>query len=182
MMVRWFSWNLPIDRKNRSAVFDFTGTGKTNATDHHQERNSLLSEVPHRARTSLELRRPHPVRNHHPDGTILSVSKEAAVVGGNVKTSQKLVDIILKPFNGSLHWLEWHCTWTPAPTSSLSKAIPSSLYSLDSVKGQFRLGDALVIIFPVPCMWLEVWFLYLLECLLVTRDDETGALKLSIKI
>jgi 5-oxoprolinase (ATP-hydrolysing) len=34
-----------------------------------------------------------------PDGTILSASKEAAVVGGNVETSQKLVDLILKPFN-----------------------------------------------------------------------------------
>ena len=33
-----------------------------------------------------------------PEGTILSPSKEAAVVGGNVETSQKIVDLILKPF------------------------------------------------------------------------------------
>lgn len=34
-----------------------------------------------------------------PDNTILSPSKDAAVVGGNVETSQKLVDLILKPFD-----------------------------------------------------------------------------------
>lgn len=33
-----------------------------------------------------------------PENSILSPSKEAAVVGGNVETSQKLVDLILKPF------------------------------------------------------------------------------------
>ena len=34
-----------------------------------------------------------------PDNSILSPSYTAAVVGGNVETSQKLVDLILKPFS-----------------------------------------------------------------------------------
>ena len=33
-----------------------------------------------------------------PDNTILSPSRDAAVVGGNVETSQRLVDLIFKPF------------------------------------------------------------------------------------
>lgn len=34
-----------------------------------------------------------------PDGSILSPSNDAAVVGGNVLTSQRLCDVILHAFN-----------------------------------------------------------------------------------
>ena len=34
-----------------------------------------------------------------PDGTLLSPSKTAAVCGGNVLTSQRIVDVVLKAFH-----------------------------------------------------------------------------------
>lgn len=39
-----------------------------------------------------------PIKFIIPPYSILSPSEDAAVVGGNVETSQKLVDLILKPF------------------------------------------------------------------------------------
>jgi 5-oxoprolinase (ATP-hydrolysing) len=39
-----------------------------------------------------------PIKLHVPNGTILSPDEGAAVVGGNVLTSQRLCDVILKSF------------------------------------------------------------------------------------
>lgn len=39
-----------------------------------------------------------PVRLHVPPGTILSPHEDAAVVGGNVLTSQRLCDVVLRAF------------------------------------------------------------------------------------
>ena len=39
-----------------------------------------------------------PITTIVPDGTILSPSENAAVVGGNVQTSQRVVDVILRAF------------------------------------------------------------------------------------
>ena len=40
-----------------------------------------------------------PVTTIIPKGSILDPSEDAAVVGGNVLTSQRIVDVILKAFN-----------------------------------------------------------------------------------
>ena len=42
-----------------------------------------------------------PVTVKIPPNTILSPSAEAAVVGGNVLTSQRVTDVILKAFNAA---------------------------------------------------------------------------------
>lgn len=39
-----------------------------------------------------------PIRVLIPEGSMLSPSDDAAVVGGNVLTSQRIVDVILKAF------------------------------------------------------------------------------------
>lgn len=39
-----------------------------------------------------------PIRIKIPDGCLLSPSEDAAVVGGNVTTSQRIVDLIFKVF------------------------------------------------------------------------------------
>lgn len=39
-----------------------------------------------------------PIKIKIPDGCLLSPSEDAAVVGGNVTTSQRIVDLILKVF------------------------------------------------------------------------------------
>jgi 5-oxoprolinase (ATP-hydrolysing) len=40
----------------------------------------------------------HPVDIHIPPGCLLNPSADAAVVGGNVETSQRVTDVILKAF------------------------------------------------------------------------------------
>lgn len=95
---------LTIDRVNRSAIFDFTGTGSevygnTNAPESitrsaiiYSLRSLIKSEIP------LNSGCLRPVTIIIPPKSILSPSLTSAVVGGNVETSQRLVDVILKPF------------------------------------------------------------------------------------
>lgn len=42
-----------------------------------------------------------PITVHIPPNTILSPSPTAAVVGGNVLTSQRVTDVVLKAFNAA---------------------------------------------------------------------------------
>ena len=42
-----------------------------------------------------------PITVHIPPSTILSPGPEAAVVGGNVLTSQRVTDVVLKAFNAA---------------------------------------------------------------------------------
>ena len=96
---------LTIDRRDRSAVFDFTGTGKEVLGNTNTPRSITKSAILYSLRSLIGKDIPLnsgvlvPLKIIIPDGSILSPSKEAAVVGGNVETSQKLVDLILKPFN-----------------------------------------------------------------------------------
>jgi 5-oxoprolinase (ATP-hydrolysing) len=95
---------LTIDRSSRTAVFDFTGSGSevygnTNAPESitrsaiiYSLRSLIKSEIP------LNSGCLRPVRIIVPPKSILSPSPGSAVVGGNVETSQRLVDVILKPF------------------------------------------------------------------------------------
>ena len=41
----------------------------------------------------------NPISLNIPEGTILSPSETAAVVGGNVLTSQRIVDVLLRAFS-----------------------------------------------------------------------------------
>ncbi len=91
-----------ISRRDGSAVFDFTGTspqvhGNTNAP-----RAVTYSAVIYCLRCLVQRSIPlnqgclTPVRVIIPSNTILNPSPDAAVVGGNVLTSQRVTDVVLK--------------------------------------------------------------------------------------
>ena len=95
---------LTIDRIKKSAVFDFTGTGSEVLGNTNAPKSITRSAILYCLRSLIGQEIPlnsgclMPLQIIIPENTILSPSKEAAVVGGNVETSQKLVDLILKPF------------------------------------------------------------------------------------
>lgn len=95
---------LTIDRNTRSAVFDFTGTGSevygnTNAPE-SITRSAIIYSLRSLVKSDIPLNSGclRPVQILIPPRSILSPSPTSAVVGGNVETSQRLVDVILKPF------------------------------------------------------------------------------------
>lgn len=93
-----------IDIESGSAVFDFTGTGFEVYGNCNAPRAVCFSAIIYCLRCMIEYDIPlnqgclSPIRVIIPDGSILSPSKEAAVVGGNVLTSQRIVDVIFKAF------------------------------------------------------------------------------------
>ncbi|KAL5614169.1 hypothetical protein BROUX41_000007 [Berkeleyomyces rouxiae] len=96
---------ITIDGKTGSAVFDFEGTGvevygNTNApvAITHSAiiyclRALVASEIP------LNQGCLSPITIKIPPSSLLSPSKNASVVGGNVQTSQRITDVVLKAFN-----------------------------------------------------------------------------------
>ncbi|KAJ3327850.1 hypothetical protein HDU76_011010 [Blyttiomyces sp. JEL0837] len=95
---------IDINPTDGSATFDFEGTslevyGNTNAP-----RSVTCSAIIYCLRCLVNLDMPlnqgalEPVNILIPEGSILSPSDTAAVVGGNVLTSQRLCDVILKAF------------------------------------------------------------------------------------
>ncbi len=96
--------HLSINRRDGSAIFDFTGTGpelwgNLNAPV-AVTRSALLYSL--RCLVEKDIPLNHgcllPVRLIIPPGSLLDPSPEAAVVGGNVLTSQRVVDVVLKAF------------------------------------------------------------------------------------
>ncbi|CAG9462621.1 unnamed protein product [Pedinophyceae sp. YPF-701] len=93
-----------VDRRDGSAVLDFTGTspevlGNTNAPPAvtysaviYSMRCLVTRDIP------LNQGCLAPIEIVIPEGTILSPSPGAAVVGGNVLTSQRVTDVVLKAF------------------------------------------------------------------------------------
>ncbi len=95
---------LTIDRPNGSAVLDFTGTGPEIWGNCNAPKAVTTSAVLYCLRCLIEKELPlnHgcliPIRIKVPKGSLLDPSPDAAVVGGNVLTSQRVVDVILKAF------------------------------------------------------------------------------------
>lgn len=95
---------ITIDRRNRTAKFDFTGTGPEVYGNTNAPRAVTYSAVIYSLRCLVGQDVPlnqgclAPVDIHIPAGTILHPSATAAVVGGNVLTSQRVVDVVLKAF------------------------------------------------------------------------------------
>uniref|UniRef100_A0A8V5GWG0 Uncharacterized protein n=1 Tax=Melopsittacus undulatus TaxID=13146 RepID=A0A8V5GWG0_MELUD len=107
-----------------SAVFDFTGTGPQVLGNWNAPRAVTLAAIIYCLRCMVGQDLPlnqgclAPIRVLIPQGSILAPHPEAAVVGGNVLTSQRVVDVILKAFGvcaasqgcmnnvtfGSAHW------------------------------------------------------------------------------
>uniref|UniRef100_A0A183BQF6 5-oxoprolinase n=1 Tax=Globodera pallida TaxID=36090 RepID=A0A183BQF6_GLOPA len=94
-----------IDEKTGDALFDFTGTGLQVHSSCNAPPAVLMAAVIYCLRCLVGRDIPlnqgclEPVKVYVPSGTILSPSEDAAVVGGNVLTSQRLCDVILRAFN-----------------------------------------------------------------------------------
>ncbi|BBO69907.1 5-oxoprolinase [Desulfosarcina alkanivorans] len=95
---------LTIDRTDGSAAFDFTGTGPEIWGNCNAPSAVARSAILYSLRCLIEKDLPLndgcliPITIHIPPGSLLAPSAGAAVVGGNVLTSQRVVDVILKAF------------------------------------------------------------------------------------
>jgi 5-oxoprolinase (ATP-hydrolysing) len=95
---------LTIDRRDGSAYFDFAGTGTELWGNLNTPQAVTYSAVLYALRCMIHQDIPlnqgcmNSIEIRIPDGSLLSPSEEAAVVGGNVLTSQRITDVILKAF------------------------------------------------------------------------------------
>ena len=94
-----------IDAENGTAIFDFTGTGaevfgNTNAPTAITH-SAIIYCLRSLVRSDIPLNQGclNPIDIRIPPRTLLSPSKGAGVVGGNVLTSQRITDVVLKAFN-----------------------------------------------------------------------------------
>jgi len=95
---------LTIDRRDGSACFDFAGTGTELWGNLNAPKAVTYSAVLYALRSLIHQDMPlnqgclNSIKIRIPNGSLLSPSEEAAVVGGNVLTSQRITDVILKAF------------------------------------------------------------------------------------
>lgn len=94
-----------INVETGDAVFDFTGTGIEVHGNTNTPEAVTLSAIIYCLRCLIGHDCPlnqgclAPIKIIIPKNSIISPSKEAGVVGGNVLTSQRVVDVILRAFN-----------------------------------------------------------------------------------
>ncbi|MBN2331744.1 MAG: hydantoinase B/oxoprolinase family protein [Deltaproteobacteria bacterium] len=95
---------LTLDRTTGSAIFDFDGTGQEVWGNCNAPRAVTMSAILYALRCLIAEDLPLnygclvPITIRIPAGSLLDPSPTAAVVGGNVLTSQRVVDVILKAF------------------------------------------------------------------------------------
>jgi 5-oxoprolinase (ATP-hydrolysing) len=98
---------LTIDREHGSAVFDFAGTSPQTLGNWNAPPAVTYSAVIYCLRCLVKQAIPlnqgclNPITILLPEGSLLSPSEEAAVVGGNVLTSQRITDVILCAFQAA---------------------------------------------------------------------------------
>jgi 5-oxoprolinase (ATP-hydrolysing) len=96
---------IDVDLNTGDAVFDFTGTGEELWGNLNAPPAVTYSAVIYCMRCLVGQDIPlnqgclRPVKIIIPNGSLLHPSPEAGVVGGNVLTSQRVVDVVLKAFN-----------------------------------------------------------------------------------
>ncbi|KAJ3521681.1 hypothetical protein NM688_g8984 [Phlebia brevispora] len=94
-----------INEKEGSAYLDFSGTGCEVRGNLNAPISVVHSAVIYCMRAMLDMDIPLnagclvPLTINIPGGSLLSPSKTAAVCGGNVLTSQRIVDVVLKAFH-----------------------------------------------------------------------------------
>ena len=94
-----------INPNDGSALFDFTGSGLEVYGNTNAPKAVTMSALIYSIRAMIGHDIPlnqgclNPIRVIIPEGSILDPSENAAVVGGNVLTSQRLVDVVLKAFS-----------------------------------------------------------------------------------
>lgn len=97
--------HVEIDEATGSAKFDFEGTGFEVRGNLNAPISVVHSAVIYCMRAMLDSDIPLnagclvPLSIHIPEKTLLSPSRTAAVCGGNVLTSQRIVDVVLKAFH-----------------------------------------------------------------------------------
>ena len=95
---------LTIDHRAGSAIFDFSGTGPEIWGNLNAPRAVTHSAILYSLRCLIDQEIPlnqgclNPIQVIIEDGSLLAPSENAAVVGGNVLTSQRITDVILKAF------------------------------------------------------------------------------------
>lgn len=96
--------SIEIDPDTGSAVFDFTGTGPQVLGNHNAPPAVTYSAVIYSLRSLVAQSIPlnqgclAPIKFIIPEYSLLNPSADAGVVGGNVLTSQRVVDVVLKAF------------------------------------------------------------------------------------
>jgi len=96
---------LTIDRRDGSAEFDFEGTGPEVYGNTNAPKAITYSAIIYCLRCLVNSSIPlnqgclNPISVKVPDNCILNPSEHAAVVGGNVLTSQRITDVVLRAFN-----------------------------------------------------------------------------------
>jgi 5-oxoprolinase (ATP-hydrolysing) len=96
---------LEVDGTNGSAVFDFTGTDPEMYGNSNAPRAITFSAIIYCLRCLVNAEIPlnqgclNPIEVIVPENTFLNPSAKAAVVGGNVLTSQRITDVVLKAFS-----------------------------------------------------------------------------------
>jgi 5-oxoprolinase (ATP-hydrolysing) len=95
---------IDIDEETGSATFDFTGTGPQVLGNHNAPPSVTYSAVIYSLRSLVGQDIPlnqgclAPITFHIPKNCLLNPSVDAGVVGGNVLTSQRVVDVVLLAF------------------------------------------------------------------------------------
>eukprot|EP00118_Oscarella_pearsei_P010258 m.62328 g.62328 ORF g.62328 m.62328 type:complete len:1245 (+) comp35057_c0_seq3:36-3770(+) len=95
---------ITIDETEGTALFDFTGTGKEVQGNWNAPRAVAFSAMIYCLRCIVGYDIPlnqgclHPIKTVIPKGCLLDPSDTAAVIGGNVLTSQRIVDVVFKAF------------------------------------------------------------------------------------
>jgi 5-oxoprolinase (ATP-hydrolysing) len=95
---------ITIDSKKGEGIFDFTGTGYQVYGNINAPESVTYSAVIYVLRSMIEDEIPlnqgclKPITIKIPKGSFLSPSDGAAVVGGNVLTSQRVTDVLLRAF------------------------------------------------------------------------------------
>jgi 5-oxoprolinase (ATP-hydrolysing) len=95
---------LTIDRNTGGAIFDFTGTGAQVFGNTNAPPSVTYAAIIYSLRCLVKREIPlnqgclNPVTTIIPQHSLLNPSEDAAVVGGNVLTSQRVTDVVLRAF------------------------------------------------------------------------------------
>lgn len=95
---------LTVDGETGSAKFDFSGTDPEMYANANAPRAITSSAIIYCLRCLVNAEIPlnqgclNPIEINVPLNTFLNPSSKAAVVGGNVLTSQRITDVVLKAF------------------------------------------------------------------------------------
>ena len=94
-----------LDKDSGEALFDFTGSAAELNSNLNTPIAVLSSYILYCLRAIIDRDIPlnqgflRPIKIKVPEASLLNPSEEAAVVAGNVQTSQRIVDVIFKAFN-----------------------------------------------------------------------------------